>query len=304
MSKFTFWADLFKFSDDVINEDYGFDNNYSVKVKAKSQCGHGDYSLKFEQSKPNEDGESTNAIELKQKISRCWYEMENKIKSGGKVSTEVTFNLSKVDENFKGWYYILNANLVNGSTLDKSNFSSAFKFKRDNAEVKVTVPHGTPTEVDAEFAFKPDQDHSLIVGGTGSFSLKSTSVKKYEFGVLGRLDDHLSWGLKNWSTDGKTYGNFSAHTLHNINDKTDVASKVTYSLGSKSIAATTGFVHRFCDDWTWKARVNTDGQFATSSKYKIGSSTHVTLSTALDLGTKSISHSSPHPFGIALESKF
>lgn len=306
MSKFTFWGDLFKFSDDVLTEDYHFDKNYSLKVKAKSNDGTADYQVKFDQSKPDNQGNSENTIELKQKLKLWDYTSESKLKSGGKVINETEIELEKYHDSFKGWTYVINSTLVNGGTLDKGTFSSAFKFKQEGVEAKVTFPHHKKGDFEAEVAAKlsSDKDCHAILGGSLAFSVRETRLEKYEIGFLDRLNSKFSYGIKNWSEDGKTCGNLSVHTLHAATDKTSIATNVKYSYADKTISATAGFLHRFNDQWNWKAKIDTQGRFATSSKYRIADNTHVTISSALDVGSKSITHSSPHPFGIGLESTF
>ena len=304
MSKFTFWADLFKFSDGVLDEDYPFDKNYSLKLKGKSNDGLVETSLKFEQSKPDATMQSKNAVELKQKVVFNSYEVESKVKSGGKMTSEVLVKLASIDDTFKGWSYILTPTLIVGGTLDKASTITGLKYSQENLEAKATIDAPGLNNVTVEAAVKPDKDSELIVGGTADFTVKDTTLKSYEAGLLYKLDDKFSYGIKNWSTDGKDFGNFSINTLHSVNKATDVASKVCYSLSEKALDATAGFTHSFNDDWTWKAKVNSAGQFATSSKHKISKSTFVTISSALDIGSKALSYGNPHPFGIALESKF
>lgn len=304
MSKFTFWADLFKFSTDVITEDYPYDKNYVVKAKTKSADNLADYSIKIEQNKPGSDGNSTNALELKQKYVDRDFSSENKIKSGGKVTSENEFRLDSLNEQFRGWSYVLTANLVSGQTLDKSSFASSLKFRQPNVEAKIHFDHGKNTTIEAEGSFKPQPDAHVIVGGDVAFNYKTSKVERYGLGFLNRLNDRFSYGIHNWSEDGKDFGNLKFYTLQSVNEATDISTIVGYNINSKKISATAGFYHRHGLLSSWKGKVNSDGLLAVSFKHQIGTSTNLTLATAFDLGHKEVLHQNPHPFGIALDCKF
>jgi hypothetical protein len=305
MSKFTFWADLFKFSDDILDVDYVYDKNYSVKVKAKSSDSTGDYAAKFEQSKPDASGNSKNAIELKQKLNIGKCDIETKIKSGGKISSEAEFKACHIDEAFKGWSYLLTSNFVNGGTLDKSSFLSAVKFKQSNFEGKASFTHDNWSDVDIEASFQPEEESHLIVGGSATLGVTTTSVKKYQVGVINRLDKNFSYGIKNWSDDMKHFGNFSVHTLNQVNDQVSIASKIGYSLDTKDLDATAGFsVSCPKGEWTWKSKFTSDGIWGNSFKHQLNRNLFVVFSSALNTGSKSLEFSSPQPFGIGLEAKF
>ena len=305
MSRFTFWGDLFKFSDDVLNEHFVYDQNYSLKAKAKSADGKADYAIKFEQSKPDESGNSKNSAELKQKLRLHHAELETKIKSSGKVSCNAEFSADQIDDAFKGWSYNLISNLVSGATLDKSSFSSAFSFKNDQIDAKVETEHGKWTELDVEATFLPDKDQHIVVGGSASVDLGNTKLNNYEVGMVNRLDDHFSYGIKNWSKDMASFGNFSFHTLSQVNSQVKIASSIGYSLDSKALDATAGFSWTNGEgDWTWKSKIDSEGIWANSSKHQLNKNVFLVFSWALNNGTRSLLHSSPQPFGIALEAKF
>lgn len=303
MSKFDSWEDLFKFSTDVLENDYVYDKNYTVKVKTKSQDGTGEYSVKFDQGKPSEDGESKNATELKQKISQDFYKSENKFKSGGKVSSETEFYLCKLNDQLKGWSYHFNADLVSGATLDKAIFSSALSYKQDNLEAKISCDHGRSGLIDSEFSFKPNESSDIIVGGETTFDYKKTNLTRYAFGFLGRLNENFSYGLKNTGEEGQKFGNFNFYTLQKVNPTTEVATDIAYSLNDKSLSATAGFSHNHHGN-TFKGKVNSDGLLALSWKHHFGKGTSITLSSAIDMADKTLLMSNPHPFGICLEGKF
>lgn len=304
MSKFTFWGDLFKFSTDVLDEDYHFDKNYVVKVKTKSADKTADYSAKFEQSKPGNDNTCKNAMELKQKFSTANLTSENKVKTGGKVSSENEFKLDSLNDQFRGWSYVLTANLQSGQTLDKSSFTSGLKFRQPNVEAKLSMEHSNKGEIKAEGSYKPQPDSHVVVGGEVTFGIKSSRLESYGVGFLNRLNDKFSFGVHNWSNDGKNFGNFKVYSLQTVNETTDVATAIAYSLQDKDIKATAGFLHRHGLTTQWKGKATSDGLLALSAKYMVGAGTHITLSTGLDLGSKSLVHNNPHPFGIALEGKF
>lgn len=304
MSKFTFWGDLFKFSTEVLDEDYHFDKNYVVKVKTKTVDGIGEYALKVEQTKPGEDGQSTNAMELKQKVVFSNFTSENKVKTGGKVTSENEFRLDSLNDQFRGWSYVLTANLNSGQTLDRSSFNSSLKFRQPNVEAKIHFDHSNNGLLEAEGSFKPRPDSHVIVGGQAALNYKNTKLERYGIGFLNRLHERFSFGLHNWSDDGKNCGNFKLYTLQTVSETTDVSTVVGYSLNSKKMAASAGFIHRHDLSTQWKGKVNSDGLFALSFKHLIGASTTLTLSTAFDLGNKTVLHQNPHPFGIAVESKF
>ena len=304
MSKFTFWGDLYKFAKDVLDEDYHFDKNYQLKTKTKSQDGNAEYSAKFIQTKPNAEGESTNTFEVKQVYEHNHSIWETKIKNGGKVDCETTIDLGKISSSMKGWNYILNSNLVSGQTIDRSSFFSSLKYTQSDLIIKVKCDHNAKGKVDTEFAFKPREDSHIILGGETTFDYKESNMDKYSFGFLGRINESLSWGLRNWSSDGKHFGNFELHLLQSVNASTDVATHVKYSYDTKELDAQAGFSHSDGGDTTWKGKINSNGLFAMAWKYKVGASATLTLSSGLDLGNKNILHSNPHPFGIGLEGKF
>lgn len=182
MAKLTSWADFFKFTTDVIDEDYHHNKNFSVKAKTTSNDGLGEYSLKVEQSKP-ESGESSNAMELKVRLKQTDVVTEMKLKNGGKFSVEREFGLAKLGEHFEGWTYSLTGNFIAGSTLDKSTFASALKVKRSNLDAKVTYDHSKKTDLEAEVAYHPEEQSKVIVGGNVSLNLKDAKVNKHTFGV-------------------------------------------------------------------------------------------------------------------------
>jgi hypothetical protein len=304
MSKFTFWGDLYKFAKDVLDEDYHYDKNYQLKTKTKSQDGNAEYSAKIIQTKPDASGESTNTFEVKQVYEHNFSKWETKIKNGGKVDSETTVDLGKINDSMKGWNYILNANLVSGQTLDKSSFFSSLKYTQSDLIAKIKCDHNAKGKVDTELAYKPREDSHIIFGGEATFDYKESNLDKYSVGFLGRLNESLSWGLHNWSSDGKHFGNFELHSLQSVNASTDVATHVKYSYDTKVLAAQAGFSHSDGGDTTWKGKINSDGLFAMAWKHKVGANATLTLSSGLDLGDKSILHSNPHPFGIGLEGKF
>jgi hypothetical protein len=304
MSKFTFWGDLYKFAKDVLDEDFHYDKNYQLKAKTKSQDGAAEYNAKIIQTKPDASGESTNTFEIKQTYEHTHQKWETKIKNGGKVDAEVTVDLGKFNETMQGWNYILNAGLVSGQTLDKSSFSSSVKYTQSDLIAKVKSDHGAKGLIDTEFAYKPKEDSHIIIGGEATFDYKKTNLDKYSIGFLGRLNESLSWGIRNWSADGKKFGNFELYSLQSVNATTDVATHVGYSYDTKELAAKAGFVHSADEDTTWKGKITSDGLFALAWKHKVGANATLTLSSGFDLGNKSILHNNPHPFGVGLEGKF
>ena len=303
MTKYTNWRDFFKFSTDVLEEDYHYDKNYHVKAKTKSQDGTGEYTLKFQQGKPNADGESKNAFELKQKWHKCFMSVENKFKSCGKVSTDSKFDLGRFHDQMKGWSYHIEADLISGATLDKSCFSSSLSYKQDNLEGKLTCDHGREGIVNSEFTFKPQEDVDMIWGGEATFDYKKTNLTRYAVGFLGRVNEHFSYGIKTTGEEGKRFGNFNLYTLQRVNPYTDVATSIAYTLSDKNLTATAGFSTAHHGN-TFKGKISSQGLLALSWIHQFGSGTTLTLSSAFDLGEKRILMNNPHPFGISLEGKF
>ena len=244
MSKFTFWKDLFKFSNDVLDEDYHFDKNYSLKLKTKSQDNTTDYSFKAEQTKPDESGSSTNTMELKFKYSDEYMASENKYQCGKGLTSENEVVLDSLHEQFKGWRYVLTAKLMPGQTLDKSSFASSLKFKQANAEATVHLEHTKAEHVEFEGTFKPWEDRHIVVGGSSKLNYKQTNLAGYNLGFLNRLNGKFSYGFENWSPDGKDFGHFKFHTLQTVNASTDVATRIEYDWSSKQMDAVAGFLHR------------------------------------------------------------
>lgn len=92
--------------------------------------------------------------------------------------------------------------------------------------------------------------------------------------------------------------------LHTVNDMTKIASSIGYSFHSKKFDATLGFVHNCPHGHQWKGKVGSDGVAALSFKHTIASGLSLTLSSAIDLGSKSFVHSNPHPIGFGVDYKF
>ncbi len=303
MSKFTNWGDFFRFNTDVLDEGYVYDKNYLVKLKTKSQDGSTDYAVKFDQSKPGENGQSKNAVELKYKFSNGALTQEGKVKSGGKLTVDTEIDLGAQNENLKGWTYHIDGSLAPGQTFDHNAFTSGVSYTQDNIETKTTWDHGRSGTVEHEFAFKPQPNCPFVAGGEATLDYKNTNLNKYAFGFLGRLSDNLSWGLKH-EGEGKKYGDFTFHTLQNVNADTTVATQVGYSHTEKSLSATAGFAHSLGDGSSWKAKISSAGLFGVSWAHKFNNGTTLTLSSAVDLGDKAILHNNPHPLGISFEGKF
>lgn len=304
MAKFTFWGDIFKFSTDVLDEGYAEDKNFSIKAKTKSTDGLATYNFKLEQTKPDDQGKCSNSMELKNKLSFTHVTSENKFKTGGKVSSENEFHLHTLNDQMKGWSYVLTANLVAGQTLDKSSFASGVKYQQSNLEAKLSMDHSSKGVLEAEATFQPRADSPAVVGGTATLNLKNHSLDGYNLAFVNKFNNNFSFGLHNWSSDGKEYGNFRIYTLQNVNTTTDVATSISYSLNSKKLAASAGFAHQHSLTNSFKGKVHSDGILSLAFKHQIGLSSYLTLSTAFDLGSKTIKHQNPHPFGVALESTF
>ena len=304
MSTFTGWGDLFKFATDHISEDFHYDKNFLVKAKTKNSAGNGAYSFKVEQSKPDENGQVNNSLEVKHTIKHQNVDYEGKYKSGGKVSCEIGYDLSSLNDQLNGWTYVVNADLVSGKNLDKSDFSSTLKYEQANMQGQIKCDHGTVGEVETEWSFKPQADSDYVVGGDATFNFKKTQLASLAVGVVGRLNPTFSWGFKNWSEDGKKFGNFKFFTHQAVNPDTDVATEIGYSIDTKELSASAGFTHRCCADSTWRGKLTSDGLFALSWKRALSLGTPLTISTVFDLGDKALLHNNPHPFGIALEGTF
>eukprot|EP00344_Euplotes_crassus_P009246 CAMPEP_0197010560 /NCGR_PEP_ID=MMETSP1380-20130617/54868_1 /TAXON_ID=5936 /ORGANISM="Euplotes crassus, Strain CT5" /LENGTH=304 /DNA_ID=CAMNT_0042432579 /DNA_START=3 /DNA_END=917 /DNA_ORIENTATION=+ len=304
MSKFTNWGDFFRFSTDVLDEGYVYDKNYLVKLKTKAQDKSTEYAFKLDQSKPGEDGQSKNAIELKYKYSNHGLTQEGKVKSGGKLTVDTEYELGHQNDNLKGWSYHLDASLANGKTFDHNAFTSGVSFKQDNIEAKTTWDHGRSGTVQHEFAFKPQPDKDFVFGGESTLDYKKTNLTRYALGFLGRIGDNLSWGVKTEGEEGKRFGDLTLYTLQDVNADTSIATKVGYSHADKNLSATAGFSHSLGDGSSWKAKISSAGLFGVSWAHKFNNGTTLTLSSAVDLGDKAILHNNPHPLGISFEGKF
>ena len=305
MSSFTTWKNFFRFSTDVLEEDYVYDHNYRIKTKMQTADKTTNYGLKVEQSKPGDDGECKNTHALKYKFSDKGITQKGKLKNNGKITVKTEIDLGITNENLEGWSYHIDASLVNKETFDKAKFSSAFTYKLANMEAKMIWDHGKSGTVDHVFSFKPTDDNNLVIGGQTTFDYKKTNLTHYAFGFLGKLTDTFSYGVKNTGKEGERFGNWTFYTLQELNKNTQIASSIGYSLKSKDLTVAAGFSHtcRFHHS-IWKGKVTSDGLLGLSWKHSFGNGTTLTLSSALDLGDKAILHSTPHPFGVSLEGKF
>lgn len=300
MAKFAPWSDLFKFSTDVLEEDYIFDKNFQIKAKTKN--GNDESSLKFEQTKPDE-GVSSNSTELKHKHSCKDCSWEGKIKNGGKVSIELEQNLQSLNEQFKGWSYVLSGNLQSGLNLDKASFTSSLKYKRDFLESKVTADHAKKgKEIQVEATLKATEDGQTIIGGSSTFDFASKKVLKYSLGFATKCSDKFSVGGQLLCDDGVNFGHFKFYSQRTISDSLKFATNVSYN--NKNIDATVGFHHSCSSGKQLKGKVTTGGLFALSAKYDIGNGLNLLWSTGFDLALKRHAHANPHPFGVGIDYKF
>ena len=304
MAAFTFWGDLFKFSTNVLDEDYHYDKNYSIKIKTKSVDGYGDYTFKSEQTKPDESGTSKNSMELKAKFVDEYIVSDSKLRTGGKSISENELKLGAYGEQLKGWSYVLTANLVSGQTLDKSSFASSLKYKQSNIEAKIHHDHSKNDTIEFEGTIKPKMTSAAVVGASAAFNYKTTKIARYGIGFVDRLNPAFSYGLYSFSDDGKNLGNIKFYTLQTVSPTTDVSTEIGYSMHSKDLNARAGFSYRSGLSSMWKGKVSSDGVFGLSFKHIIASGTSLTFSTAFDLGDKALLHHDPHPFGVALEGKY
>ena len=301
MAKHASWSDLFKFSTDVLEEDYIYDKNFQIKTKTK--VGDDETNLKIEQSKPDDQG-STNSAEFKYKHSCKDCGFEAKVKSGGKASTELEYHLSGLNEQFKGWSYILSATMTAGSGLDKGVFTSSLKHKTDNIEAKITADHAKKGEITVESTLKATEDGSLVLGGTSTLNLTDRKIEKYSLGFARKFCDQLSVGGEVKVNDGVNLGNIKFYTLRNVGDNLKLAINLDYAWQAKNLEMAFGF-HKSCSSGKHlKGKITTGGLIALSAKYEIGSGLNLLWSTGVDLATKAHLHSNPYPFGIGIDYKF
>lgn len=225
MAKFAPWGDLFKFSTEVLDEDYIHDKNFQIKAKTKT--GDDESSFKIEQSRPDA-GESTNSFEFKHKYVDQAYTSDNKIASGGKVVSANEVHLSQFHENLKGFSYTLTFNLVSGKAYDTSSLSSALKLKQSGLEGKVTFDHGKKGDFDVEGTVKLLEDKDYYLGGSGSFKVKEARLGKFAFGFANKCSDSLSTGWQLACGEKDKYGTFKLYTLRQASDHLKFAANLEY----------------------------------------------------------------------------
>lgn len=223
MAKFAPWGDLFKFSTDVLEEDYIHDKNFQIKGKTKT--GDDETSFKIEQSKPDQ-GESTNSFEFKHKYVEKDFTSDSKISSGGKLSSANEFQLSQWNDNLKGLSYILTFNAVSGATLDKSSLSSAFKLKQTGLEGKLTLDHAKKGDFDVEGSVKLLEDKDYFFGGSGSFKIREAKLEKYALGFANKCSDTFSTGWQLKCDEKDKYGKLKLYTLRNASDSLKFAANL------------------------------------------------------------------------------
>ena len=301
MAKFAPWADFFKFSTEVLEDDYIYDKNFQIKGKTKT--GDSETSFKVEQSRPDHD-ESTNSFEFKHKYADSDYTCDNKLTSGGKISNANELNLGSFNDQFKGWSYILTFNMVSGSTYDKISTSSAIKLKQPTLEGKITFDHSKKGDFDYEGTYKPLQDKEWFVGGTGTIKTREAKIGKFALGFANKCSDSLSTGWQWRCEENDKYGKIKLYTLRTASDTLKLAANIDYSIDAKKLDTTVGFQHSCSGGKVLKGKISTSGQAALSAKYDLGSGLNVIFSTGFDLATKGALYGTPHPFAVGIDYKF
>lgn len=304
MSNFRSWGDFFKFATDILDEGYVYDKNYLVKLKTKAQDKTTEYALKVDQSKPGENGESKNAVEVKYKYANNGITQEGKLKNSGKATFDTEFDIGHFNDAAKGLTFHLDAEFANGKTFDTSAFSSGFTFANDTLEHKLYWDHGRSGTIEHEHSIKPRADSDILVGGAHTFDYKNPQLTNNTVGTVGTLSDNFHWGLKHEHDNGFNLGDLTLYTLQDVNADTKVATQVGYSHGDKTLNATAGFSHNLGDGSSYKAKITSAGLFGVSWAHQFNNGTTLTLSSAVDLGEKKILNNNPHPLGISLEGKF
>ena len=294
------WGDLFKYSKELLDDDYNHGQSLVVKTKSKATDNITELSTTFKQGSPDEKGESKVGFEAKFKTANGQTTHETSAKQDGSVSYELKTpleNLFKVN----GLNFVAN---TSASTVGSNpEFKVGFEYTSSKFRAKTLTNIRTLL---GETSWTYLARSNFAIGGQFNLNLSNSNLDKYDFGFSWNPASSAFVGLKHESTNKKTieFGRFLLNVNHAANSSQTVGTEFALDWQKKSVEARLGLLHRFNDDTSGKFKVNQCGCVDAVLKHRLNNTVTLNFVTGFCL-TQVISESKSQklPLGLTFDLK-
>ena len=147
---------------------------------------------------------------------------------------------------------------------------------------------------------------TVALGSSVTFDPKSTTLKKWDFGVNTSLATGSNFGVKHETTGKDTFklGKFYFYFFHNASAYQTIGTEFSIDYYNKASEARLAFAHRFDENVTSKFRVNQLGHIDALIKYKLSETTTANVTTGLNVRNFSEQKVRGIPLGVSFDIKF
>eukprot|EP00347_Sterkiella_histriomuscorum_P011118 403373691 len=296
------WGDLFKYSKELLDDDFNHGQQLVLKTKNKGADNTSELSTTTKLSNAEKlTGDSKVAFEAKLKGLVKTSNVELSVKQDG---TSVIDYKSNLDRQLKGAQFLFNGAVSAVPTHNEPVLKSGVEVNNSNLKLKVLANLKTLLiEKNLTYLARPN----LVVGYNLILDAKSQNLEKYDFGLSWAVANNAFVGLKHDSTskDQLKLGKVLFYLHHNVSLIHTVGTEYTLDFQKKVVEFRLGYAQKFNDETSGKIKVNHNAYVDLALKHRLNNVLTVGVVTGFNLKRMITEHkSSALPLGFSLDFKF
>eukprot|EP00347_Sterkiella_histriomuscorum_P019948 403339679 len=302
MSRLENFGDLFKYSKELLDDDFNAGQQLVMKTKSRSEDGTSELSSTLKHSTPDNSGESKVAFEAKLKSTVKGDSHELGVKQDGNCTWEMKGNQLQTYQ--KGLQYIVNTTTQAIPSGSVPVIKAGLEFNNSQAKAKLLFNlRSLALEHNLTYLARSN----LIVGYNLLLDSRTQNLEKYDFGLSWETAPACYLGLKHESNSKNQLqvGNVFLYFHHIATLTQTVGTEFALDYQKKLLTARFGYSHKFNDDSSAKFRVNHHGFLDATFKHRVSSSLTLGVVSGFNLKAAVAEQKSKNlPFGLQFDFKF
>jgi len=281
MLKLEQWADLFKFSKEILDDDYNSGQRLVVKGKQKSADGSTDYSLTVKKAHPlTEMGEGKLSIESKAKWHQGGTALDMTAKNEGFYLVEGKHGIEDQTD-IKGLSFYWSGEC---RTAPQDDAQLRIGMDIANDRTKFRMVHNISQKFYTEILLTNLTTKRFLFGAHLHVDPMLWKVMKLDYGFVWEPVDRLFLGIKHESlSQDVAPGKFSLFVNHQISPEKTFTGEYSLHWMTKAVIARAGVAYKAGEKGTIKGRLDWKGHLDGVYKHSINDNVTVSATSGLAL---------------------